>query len=130
MKQYSHGIYLFSRGAAGMPNTNIGIGSKHRDYLFPKYPKQVRITEHFRHGDRQIVDKAFKAIPVMKNFLLQPGYRLQLLGMDMMPYSSAQGGNGIISEIVSVKPMNPLQQQLNLNILPLAFAGIVRHILF
>src|SRR5690606_24309122 len=112
-----HGVHFFSRGAARMPNANIRISSQQGDNLLPKYPEQIRVAKHFRHRNRQVVYKTLKTLPVMENFLLQSGNRLQLLGMHMMPDPSAQRGSGIISKIITIQTMDSLQQQLNLDIL-------------
>ncbi|MMZ64455.1 hypothetical protein D1872_267900 [compost metagenome] len=71
------------------------------------------------------MDEPIERGTVMENAFLQPRYRSDALGMGIMPYSSFEGWQCVISEIVSVQSVHPFQQQLDFDQFPLFF---LRHI--
>lgn len=85
----------------------------------PERQEQIRVPEHLRYRDRQIIYQPLEAFAVMKHFILERRYGLYALRMDMMPNSPAEGGDGIVAEVIAVKAMDAFQQQLDLDLLQL-----------
>ncbi|MNC41723.1 hypothetical protein D3C75_905000 [compost metagenome] len=113
-----------------MPDPDIGVSPKQRDYLLAKGQEKSGVPKHLRHRNGQAVYKPFKAGPVMQYLLLQCGYSTHILRMYMMPDTPLQGGQRIVPEIISIKAVYTAEKQFYFDLLKLLSGGGLRRLIF